>query len=147
MLGTIDFSVSFSPVAQQAIAWLQAQHVEGWLVGGTVRDLLLHRPAHDLDLAVPRLAVCAWLDAWRTPAARPFPPLSAVRDAGRAVLTEPDGSQTFVDVALLRGPSLAADLHLRDFTLNALALDIQNLDAGVIDVTGGLDDCRTVFFV
>lgn len=139
MLGTIDFSVSFSPVAQQAIAWLQAQHVEGWLVGGTVRDLLLHRPAHDLDLAVPsgglRLAR-RLADALGAA----FFPLDAARDVGRAVLTEPDGSQTFVDVALLRGPSLAADLHLRDFTLNALALDIQNLDAGVIDVTGGLDD-------
>ena len=139
MLETIDFSVSFSLVAQQAIAWLQAQHVEGWLVGGTVRDLLLRRPAHDLDLAVPsgglRLAK-RLADALGAA----FFPLDVARDVGRAVLTEPDGSQTFVDVALLRGPTLADDLRLRDFTLNALALDIQNLDAGVIDVTGGLGD-------
>ena len=141
MFETIDFGTSFSPMAQRAIAWLQAQRVTGWLVGGTVRDLLLRRPAHDLDLAVPsdglRLAK-RLADALGAA----FFPLDAERDVGRAVLVEPDGSQTYVDVAALRGPTLAADLRLRDFTLNALALDVQAPNVGVIDVTGGLEDLQ-----
>lgn len=141
MFDTVDLSASFSPRAQQAIAWLQAQRVTGWVVGGTVRDLLLRRPAHDLDLAVPddalRLAK-SLADALGAA----FFPLDAARDVGRAVLTEPDGSQTYVDVAALRGPTLADDLRLRDFTLNALALDIQAPAAGVIDVTGGAADLQ-----
>lgn len=139
MSTAIDFNLSLSPTAQQAIAWLQAQRVQAWLVGGSVRDLLLQRPVHDLDLAVPgnglRLAQ-RLADALGVP----FFPLDAARDVGRVVLFEPDGSQTFVDVAVLRGPSLADDLRLRDFTFNALALDLNALAAGVIDVTGGLED-------
>jgi len=139
MFDAIDLSASFSPRAQQAIAWLQAQRVAGWVVGGTVRDALLRRPSHDLDLAVPGDALrLAKRLADALGAA--FFPLDAARDVGRAVLAEPDGSQTCVDVAALRGPTLADDLRLRDFTLNALALDIQAPAAGVIDVTGGLED-------
>jgi tRNA nucleotidyltransferase/poly(A) polymerase len=141
MFETMDFTASFSPMAQRAIAWLQAQRVPCWVVGGTVRDALLRRPSHDLDLAVPSDAVRLAKHLADALGAAFFP-LDAARDVGRAVLTEPDGSQTYVDVAALRGPTLADDLRLRDFTLNALALDIQASAASVIDVTGGLADLQ-----
>jgi poly(A) polymerase/tRNA nucleotidyltransferase (CCA-adding enzyme) len=107
-------------------------------VGGAVRDAWLARPTADLDIAVPtgaltlaaRLAervhgTCVVLDAERG---------SARVVAGTVVL----------DVTDFRAPSLAADLALRDFTVNALAVDLGVLlrdgRAAIIDPTGGLAD-------
>jgi putative nucleotidyltransferase with HDIG domain len=109
------------------------------LVGGSVRDLLLGRELHDLDLAVPAGA----LDIARRLANAmqgAFVPLDEGRDVGRALLNGPDGRVLVVDIAAWRGPSLAADLAARDFTLNALAVELHGDEAAIIDVTGGLAD-------
>ena len=51
-----------------------------------------------------------------------------------------------LDLAAYRGPDLAADLRARDFTVNALALDLAALlgdgPLRVVDPTGGLADLR-----
>ncbi len=131
---------SLSLPARQALAWLQTQETPIWLVGGTVRDLLLGRPAHDLDLVTPGSGLRLARRLADALGAAYFA-LDAERDVGRAVLLESDGSQTFVDVACSRAPTLEDDLRLRDFTINALALDL-HAAAQVIDVTGGLDDLQ-----
>ena len=111
-----------------------------WLVGGAVRDLLLERPLHDVDLALPRESgVVARRLADRLDAA--FVPLGEPHGMARVVLAGPPSVQ--VDLADLRAPTLAADLAGRDVTVDALAVDLHALLRGpapIQDSTGGLRD-------
>lgn len=114
----------------------EACGVRVWLVGGAVRDTLLGRPVHDWDFVVDRgalelaRAVADALDG-------AYFPLDAERGTGRVILAAAGEPRQELDFALLRGADLEADLHARDFTVNALALD----DAGTLrDPTGGQAD-------
>lgn len=118
-----------------------ADHPEEiYIVGGAVRDALLHRPLHDIDLTTSGQA---------TKLARQianhfkgdFFILDADRDVGRALLDLPDG-RLVLDVAHLRGASLLDDLTDRDFTLNALAVDIKADLILLIDPLGGEEDVK-----
>lgn len=126
-------------ILQQIIAWLRARQEPVWLVGGTVRDGLLGRPAHDIDLVVPegglRLAL-ALADALGAA----YFPLDSARDVGRAVLRLADGSSVAIDVACLRSPTLHDDLFARDFSINAMAWDVHDPDLTPIDPVGGRAD-------
>lgn len=111
-----------------------------YLVGGAVRDAVLGRASHDLDLLVPQDAVQLTFrlaDALRLPAYV----LDATRDVGRIVVP---GSEASIDIARYRGgPELETDLRGRDFTINALALPATCTTAsGIIDLFGGLADLQ-----
>jgi tRNA nucleotidyltransferase/poly(A) polymerase len=111
------------PLADRVINFVRDQGRPAWLVGGFVRDRLVGRTSHDLDLVVPedgiRLARAL---------AAAFGGASFVldegRDVGRAILTDESNETLEVDVARLRVPDLMDDLALRDFTVNAIAVDI-----------------------
>lgn len=109
------------------------------LVGGSVRDALLGRPLHDLDLVVAHNAL-ATARRIADELGGAFFPLDTERDIGRALLSDPAGNPLVLDVARWRGASLAEDLAARDFTINALAARIETNTAQVLDVTGGLVD-------
>jgi tRNA nucleotidyltransferase/poly(A) polymerase len=122
--------------------WLREEGVNAYLVGGCVRDALMGRATHvrDLDFAVPAggLTVARRLADWLGGA---FFPLDRERDTGRVVLTEGDGSRRYLDFARWRGSTLYTDLADRDFTINAMALDItQGTDATLLDPLGGQAD-------
>ena len=89
-----------------------------WLVGGTLRDRLLGRPAAtDIDLAVAGEVEAAARAVGRAAGAPAFP-LSEAFGAWRVV----DREQTWtVDVSPLMGQTIEADLGERDFTFNAMA--------------------------
>ena len=125
-------------VGDRVISWLAGQDVDVYLAGWCVRDQLLGRAIYDLDVAVAgdglslarRLA--DFFDA-------DYYPLDSKRSTGRAILRREDGARLFVDIARLRGKNLALDLAGRDFTINALAIDVRS-PAVVIDYHGGLTD-------
>lgn len=109
-----------------------------YIVGGAVRNALIHRPLHDLDLATPedgsRIA--------REIANRlggDFYPLDKERGVGRALVSTPEGRFT-IDVARFRGDTLLADLSDRDFALNAMAVDLAVDLSLLIDPLDGEDD-------
>ena len=101
---TWPFSVAFLP--EQA-----------YLVGGSVRDALLHRQADylDLDFVLPEKAIeTAQRIAQHYGAG--FVVLDAEHQIARVVFTN-----ATVDFAQQIGPTIATDLKRRDFTINAIA--------------------------
>jgi poly(A) polymerase len=111
-----------------------ARSVEAWFVGGTIRDRALGRPSPDIDVVV-RGDVKALAADVAARAGRPWFALSHEFGAYRVV-----GEHAHLDLAALRGGSLRADLALRDFTLNAVALPISGGDP--VDPFRGLQDLR-----
>ena len=111
-----------------------------WLVGGALRDALLHRPVRDYDFVVAgdALAAARWV---ANALGGAFYPLDAERGVGRVVLTQADG-RVILDISNLRGPDLLADLTARDFTLNALAVALEK-PGELIDPLQGEHDLRT----
>jgi tRNA nucleotidyltransferase/poly(A) polymerase len=131
----IALSIERYPLIQKVFALAADRGMPIYLVGGTVRDLMLGRDIHDLDFAVEGdgLALARYI-ADRLEGA--YVPLDPERRTGRIVLNlGPDGFPSsrpdansphtlHLDVASLRGNSLAADLRGRDFTINAMAIEL-----------------------
>lgn len=122
------------------------------LVGGPVRDLLLHRRSHDLDFCTsarpeqfePILKRFGHDGFWDM--GRKFGTLGAMR-------RRKDGTEVKVEVTTYRsdqydpdsrkpevsyGDSLEGDLSRRDFTVNAMALRVPDLQ--FVDPFGGASD-------
>jgi len=125
---------------ERVVAWLAAQDVPAYLVGGCGRDRVLGRPTYDLDVAVvgDGLRVARHL---ANALGGDYYALDAERSTGRAILYH-DAGRLVVDVARFRGEApltLEDDLAGRDFTVNAMAIDVR--DPGtIIDHHGGLAD-------
>jgi putative nucleotidyltransferase with HDIG domain len=115
-------SFSLHPLLETIKSILPADQ-ELYLVGGAVRDMMLHRAAPDLDFALPVNGI-AFARKIANQLNADFLPLDEERDTGRVVLIQADGSRIFLDFASYRGENLEADLRGRDFTINAMALDI-----------------------
>lgn len=111
--------------------------VTAYAVGGIVRDALLGRELHDWDFAVPTGALrVARIVADRLGGA--YYPMDIEHDTARIVLVE-DNNRVLIDFAGLRDGNLEDDLRARDFTINAMAVDVRQPDA-LLDPLGGLAD-------
>jgi len=114
---------------------------EAWLVGGAVRDRQMGRPILDVDVVLdgdPREAARAIAASAR--AAGAHAACFALSEEFGAWRVAAPGGAWQIDVEGMRGGSLAADLALRDFTVNAIA---EPLDGGEpIDPLGGREDLR-----
>jgi poly(A) polymerase len=116
------------------------------LVGGPVRDAVLGRTAPDLDFttdAVPEVTerlLDGWADAVWT-VGRAFGTIGAGRGDLRVEITtyrseRYDPGSRKPDVAF--GTSLEEDLRRRDFTINAMAVELPSLT--FVDPHGGIED-------
>ena len=136
-------------IALLAAAFAEAGH-ELSLVGGPVRDAFLGRDITDLDFttdATPDqiLAVVVPLADAHWEIGREFGTIGA-RLAGETVEITTYRSDAYDGAtrkpAVAFGSSLEADLTRRDFTINAMALQLPGGGARprLVDPTGGLDD-------
>lgn len=128
---------SSSPLIDKIRAVLPEQEV--YLVGGAVRDMLLNRFSRDLDFAVPANGIALARRVANTLRAD-YMTLDGERDTGRVIVTEENGTRTFLDFAAYRGPTLEDDLRDRDFAMNAIAFDISSQT--LIDPLNGASDLR-----
>ena len=129
--------LSESPLIDKVHKTLPAQEI--YLVGGAVRDMLLNRLSPDLDFAVPSNGIS--LARRLANALRgDFMALDEERDTGRVIVTEENGTRTFLDFAAFRGTSLEEDLRARDFTMNSIAFDLHTKT--LFDPLNGAADLR-----
>ena len=153
-----------APLLRHIFSLLSAAVSPCYLVGGMLRDLLLsgiesptaappaqedvtqvagsvpgtgHTPDwSDLDFSVPAdgLRIARQLANQLGGA---FYALDPQRDVGRVVLRDPT---RVIDIARFQGNTLEADLAARDFTVNAMAVDITHHPLRLIDPLAGYAD-------
>ena len=122
-----------SPLVRTARDALEGH--DPWVVGGTLRDLMMERPLEDLDLVVSGEASAAARELARAVGGHVFS-LSERFGAWRVIAADRSWQ---ADVTPMRDGAIEADLALRDFTVNAMAVP---LVAGepLLDPHGGRAD-------
>ncbi|QRN83371.1 hypothetical protein JR338_01035 [Chloroflexota bacterium] len=133
-LWTDPFITSILTAVQQALEPDQ----QIYLVGGAVRDLLLGRDLHDLDFTMGENPVSLTRKVARALDAGYFV-LDDERHTTRVVFHRPDGREFPLDFVQFTGADLDDDLRHRDFTLNAIAIDLRKPNE-LIDPLGGQAD-------
>lgn len=114
---------------------------EAYLVGGCVRDRLLHRERYELDVAVVGSASRLAREL-ADESGGSFYVMDEENDVARVVF-DAVGAHHHLDIARVRGESIEQDLATRDFTVNAMAIDISGgsvSDSHLIDPFYGLKD-------
>ncbi len=133
-MSTYNVPPTIRSLASEIAALAAVRGVDVYAVGGTVRDAIIGRAMHDLDITVSQDAL-GFARALADALGGHFVELDDEQAIARVVL---DGrAVSYVDVAELQG-SLDADLRRRDFTINALAAPIEGGE--VVDATGGVAD-------
>lgn len=138
-----------APMLRVLAAHFTEAGYELYLVGGSVRDALLHRPTHDLDLAtdahppvIKRLLAQARPDA-RYDVGEKFGTIGATFGEWVVEITTYRSEEyAFASrkPAVTFGTSLAEDLSRRDFTINAIAQ--APATGGMLDPFHGLQDLQ-----
>lgn len=137
------------PVFKVISKIISEQGLEAYVIGGFVRDLLLDRPSKDIDIVV----VGNGMDLAKAVAdTLRVKKVSYFKNFGTAQFVYKDLEVEFVGARkesyqrdsrkpIVEDGTLSDDQKRRDFTINALALDLRVETFGnLIDPFGGLDD-------
>ena len=131
-------------ILEQSSYYFEQQNIQAYLVGGSVRNLLLAAPGVDWDIVVagdvPALA--------RRLANQLGGFYAYLHEKASRIVVKKDQQEVIFDLAPQQGDGIEADLHTRDFTLNAIALALPNLihhlvhqaPLSFLDPLHGLDD-------
>lgn len=130
------------PLAEAISQLLQIvpEPTQVYLVGGVVRDILRGKPVHDVDLVMSG-EVLKTARQLADALGGAFFPLDEARQTARIILRHADATRDVIDIATWRGNSLEDDLLGRDFTVNAIAVDLRHPNR-LIDPLGGVQDLR-----
>ena len=123
-----------------------------YVIGGYVRDLILHRPSKDIDVVI----VGSGIQLAESVAKKwgQGTTLSVFKTFGTAQVKKGDLSVEFVGARkesydfnsrkpMVETGTLEEDQRRRDFTINALAISLNKSDRGeLIDLFGGVEDIR-----
>ncbi len=119
--------------------FLRERTPQAYIVGGYLRDQLLGRESKDIDLLVLEEALALGRQL-ADHLGGSFVPLDEEREVARIVL-QAEGERYLVDLSPMRG-HLEADLARRDFTINALAMNLFDPESHPIDPYGGQRDLK-----
>ena len=125
-------------------SFLAEQDVTAYLVGGFVRDVLLERDTADIDIAVASDAL-EIAPKVATALGGKYVLLDEANRIGRVVVSKEEGRWE-LDFSTFEG-SIEQDLARRDFTVDAMAVDLSRLGEGytevqLIDPFNGWNDLR-----
>jgi tRNA nucleotidyltransferase/poly(A) polymerase len=123
--------------------WLSCKGIEIpqlYLVGGTVRDLLLDSSPKDLDLVCKNAGAFARKLAKYKNAA--FVAMEKKSDEPCYRVIERGNSENYLDIAEMRGENIFEDLKQRDFTIDAIAMEVKEdgTIGKIIDPLKGAED-------
>ncbi|MDI6735744.1 MAG: HD domain-containing protein [bacterium] len=118
-------------------------NIQLYLVGGCIRDYLLKRPCNDYDFAIKGDAI-AFAQQVSMVMGGSFVLLDEAKVSARVVLKSKK-QLINLDFNNLKAEDILADLKRRDFTINAIALDLIAKDTEFIDPLNGLKDIKAGF--
>ena len=152
LLGEGDLKLFIEPGASPLLTtvsnFLTERNIKSYLVGGFVRDVLLGRDTADIDIAVAADAVEIASKIANALGGK-FVLLDKANRVGRVVMVDkkaPPGGRWELDFSTFEG-SIEQDLARRDFTIDAIAVDLEELTkdyahAHLIDPFNGWTDLR-----
>ena len=118
----------------------KGQGIQLYLLGGSVRDLLLGRPINDFDFVVDRNPI-SFAKRFSNAIGAAFVKLEDQPATVRVVIRS---DQSNIDFTQFRSDNLELDLRLRDLTINAIAFNLNQLfseyQIDLIDPYNGLGD-------
>ena len=128
----------------------RSKKINVWLVGGLLRDVYLKTGVSklsekkskvlDFDFCVEKSAKTFAREFAKKISAKCIT-LDDAQGAWRVIVKKGKKLYTY-DFALMRGKDLKEDLSLRDFTINTLALNLNDKDKKIIDYFGARKDLR-----
>lgn len=144
------------PILRTLTTFAEDQGVQLYLVGGSVRDLLLGRQTADIDLTLASNAI-QFAKAFAANIGAIAITLEENPPTARVIVKQDGTSQPAhlsMDFAQFRAASLTDDLRLRDLTINAMAIALKNVGTltnqgrkqnffRIIDPCGGKKDLET----
>lgn len=134
-----------NPFLRKLHDFAKLHEVELYLVGGSVRDLLLKRPTTDIDFTL-QSDTLRFSKMFANSIKAPFIPLEEHPATARVVVRTPDHvpSEFHIDFTEFRAETLTEDLRLRDLTINAMAISLESVmetdHSEVIDPCDGRED-------
>ncbi len=109
-----------------------------YMVGGMVRDILLNKPVHDIDLSF-----CGPVREFAKKVAddlgAAFFMLNEKYQTARIILKTEADNNRWIDIVATRDLNIFKDLEFRDFTVNSIAIDLEDRTR-IIDPTHGAQD-------
>jgi len=145
---TIRVSSEVLSIIRDIQGFFSHRQVKAYLVGGFIRDLWVERSTADIDIAVTENALAAASDLADKINGK-YVLLDEVNRVARVVLGSdvlPNKSKWYIDVSTVSG-DIQQDLRRRDFTINAMAIDLESLvfkpgNPEIIDPVDGQNDLR-----
>ena len=138
----VEGKILADPIIQQVAGLARQTKVPLFLVGGTIRDILLGRKIRDYDFVVKQVEM-PLLDQLRNLLKASIFPMG--KGKGEEIYRLVKGEQT-IDFAVMEGDGIKQDLMRRDFTINAITYSfaegrffsapqaMEDLKAGRIDL-------------
>ncbi|MDE0317172.1 MAG: hypothetical protein OXM61_20005 [Candidatus Poribacteria bacterium] len=134
-----------NPLMQTLYAFAKEKEVRLYLVGGSVRDLLLNRPTTDWDFTLESNTL-EFAKMFADNIRAPFVPLEEQPPTARVIVKTPQSTKTelSIDFTQFRATTLTDDLCLRDLTINAMAIPLESVmesdSSEIIDPCNGRND-------
>ena len=122
--------LSINPTIIEILSTISRQGYEAYLVGGAVRDAILDKPNKDYDICtnmpLPKIKEL-------------FPKFHIMKPNNHRNTGVMRFNNLEIEISEFKGKNITEDLHNRDFTINAIALD---KDGNLIDPYNGLQSLK-----
>jgi poly(A) polymerase len=113
----VEEKILDNPIIQQVAELARQKNVSLYLVGGTIRDILLGKKIKDYDFVVKKVEKSFFNQLGDLLKASVFP---MGKGKGEQIFRLVKGEQV-IDFAVMEGGGITQDLMRRDFTINAIA--------------------------
>lgn len=133
----IEKALNKNYIISVIMPFFKEKDIQAYIVGGFIRDCFLNRKSSDIDIVTDKGKAENAAKMLSDAINGYFVELDEINKIYRVVFAD---KTNYVDIADCTGMDIKEDLLRRDFTINALAYDINR--ACLVDVVGGVDDIK-----